>query len=145
MLLTTLAWLGLAAWLGAMLLFAAVTAPTVFRTLDSASAGRFLRRLFPRYYAFGLAASLLYLVATVGLVTRGEVVGGIWLIAGGVFLVAAVVASLALIPAINAARDAGVTEANRFRRLHHLSVLLNLLSMVVTLGLVPLLVRGLAA
>ena len=39
-----------AATLGAMVFFAVGIAPTVFQALPADEAGRFLRRLFPRYY-----------------------------------------------------------------------------------------------
>lgn len=47
----------LALLLGAMVFFPAVVAPLVFRTLEPAAAGSFLRALFPRYYAFMIATS----------------------------------------------------------------------------------------
>lgn len=52
--------------LGAMLFFAAVVAPTVFRALPAEHAGSFLRALFPQYYlvlggtSLGAAALAMY-------------------------------------------------------------------------------------
>ena len=56
--------------LGAMLFFPSVVAPVVFTSLPEAQAGAFLRSMFPRYYAFMIALSLisasLFLVADGG-------------------------------------------------------------------------------
>ena len=45
--------------LGAMLFFPSVVAPVVFTSLPEAQAGAFLRSMFPRYYAFMIALSLI--------------------------------------------------------------------------------------
>ena len=102
--------------LGSMLFFAAVVAPTLFHALDAEAAGRFLRRLFPRYYAWGLA------LAVLGLPLAWP--AGPW--AFGLFALLAATFAYArqvLLPAINVSRDAG--DGARFRALHRRSVLLN--------------------
>ena len=59
-----LALVSLSVLFGSIVFFSAGTAPVVFRALDEASAGRFLRALFPRYYLVLLFAAL---VAAIGL------------------------------------------------------------------------------
>ena len=78
------------AWLvvGTQVSFAALVAPTVFQVLDAEPAGQFLRRLFPRLYAF---CGLLCLVSSVlfaldgayGLASAMAVIGGIHFVARG--------------------------------------------------------------
>lgn len=110
-----------AALLGSMLFFAVVVAPTVFHALDAGVAGGFLRRLFPRYYAWGLGLS------AVG--TALAAAAGPWpLLLFALLLATFLYARQWLMPAINASRDAG--QAARFRALHLRSVVLNGLQMV---------------
>ena len=94
-----------------------VLAPMVFRVLEPAEASRFLRAMFPRYYAFLLGCGL-------GLAATGLARPSLLPAAVGLAGIAA--GSLALVPRINAARDAGPAGAARFRRLHGLSVAINL-------------------
>ena len=69
-------WIAIAAELfvavafGAMIFFAAVMAPLIFTKLEEETAGRFIREVFPRYYAFlailcGIAAPCLASTAPV--------------------------------------------------------------------------------
>jgi hypothetical protein len=113
--------------LGGMGVFSFMVAPTAFRALTEADAGRFVRALFPHYYLFVTVASL---------------VSGVLLVAGHpymsklMFLCAAlgVVARQVLMPRINALRDrslAGDAAAGRwFGRLHGASVVINLFQLV---------------
>jgi len=55
--------LALALWVGAMVFFSAVVAPTVFQALDRPAAGKLLAELFPTYYRAGAACGALALVA----------------------------------------------------------------------------------
>jgi hypothetical protein len=57
-----LASLGLAALVGGMLFFGAVTAPLVFTHLPLDLAGPFIRAVFPFYYGYMIIAALLGLV-----------------------------------------------------------------------------------
>lgn len=132
-----LAWLSLSLWLGAMGFFSLVVAPTVFQALDGESGGRFLRRLFPRYYLFGAGCSLV--LVTAALVSPAA---GVWVLAGGLALCGLAFGSLALVPAINRARDAGASGAARFRRLHGASVGLNGVALLVAVGVSIALVRA---
>ena len=122
--------------LGAMLFFPSVVAPVVFTSLPEAQAGAFLRSMFPRYYAFMIALSLIaalffwvvsdesaYQAATVCLLVG---VSTLWV-------------RQWLMPRINTARDAqlaGDTEAGRrFDRDHKLSVGINMVQLVLLVGI----------
>jgi len=109
------------ALLGSMLFFAVIVAPTVFHALDAGAAGVFLRRLFPRYYAWGLALS------AVG--TLLAAAAGAWpLLLFALLLVTFLYARQWLMPAINASRDAD--HGSRFRALHLRSVIINAVQML---------------
>ncbi len=107
---------------GSMAFFSFVVAPLVFVKLDGASAGRFLRGIFPWYYLVVGLLSLLALAALAAL--RPLEAAALGLVALG-----AVVARQGLMPRINRHRDrmlAGDPEAERgFNRLHRLSVWIN--------------------
>ncbi len=115
--------------LGGMVMFAAVVAPTVFRVLEPASAGRFLRRLFPVYYVYCAALAGAAAFAFVPLAWEAAIVMG-------VVAVGFVFARQALMPRINAYRDAELAgDASAkvpFARLHGLSVAINLGQMLLT-------------
>ena len=121
--------------LGAMLFFPSVVAPVVFTSLPDAQAGAFLRSMFPRYYSFMIAlsliATLLFLVANDEAAYRAAVV---CLFVG----VSTLWVRQWLLPRINAARDAqlaGDAEAGRrFDRDHKLSVGINLLQLALLAG-----------
>ena len=108
--------------LGAMLFFPSVVAPVVFTSLPEAQAGAFLRSMFPRYYAFMIAlsliATLLFLVANDGSAYQAAIV---CLFVG----LSTLWVRQSLLPRINTARDAqlaGDVEAGRrFDRDHKLS------------------------
>ncbi len=61
--------LALSVWIGSIVFFSAVVAPTVFKTLPSDDAAKLQRAIFPRYYLLGLVC------AAVGIVCVG------WLLA----------------------------------------------------------------
>lgn len=122
--------------LGAMLFFPSVVAPVVFTSLPEAQAGVFLRSMFPRYYAFMIAlsliAALLLLVANDESAYQATVV---CLFVG----VSTLWVRQWLLPRINAARDAqlaGDAEAGRrFDRDHKLSVGVNMVQLVLLVGI----------
>lgn len=126
--------------IGSMLFFAAVVAPTVFRALPAEHAGPFLRRLFPRYYAWGfvVAALATLLAALAGAAPAAIVVAALIALGFGV-------ARQLLVPRINRARDAELAgdaaAGRRFARLHRLSVLLNLAQLLAAIGLFVALAR----
>ena len=122
LILTEIGQLTAAILLGAMLFFAAVVAPLVFTGLDAATAGRFIRRMFPWYYlSIFVLASLATLLLLSGAPNNGAIMA---LVAAG-----AALSRQVLMPRINRLRDAqlaGDTEAGpRFDRLHRLSVWIN--------------------
>lgn len=119
---------------GGMAFFAFVYAPLVFTKLPAATAGSFIRAVFPVYYRVmggaAVAAGLL-------LLPGGE--AWIMLAVGAAFLAV----MLVLMPRINAARDASLAgaEAGRaapaaklFSRLHRASVVINFVQMLAVLG-----------
>ena len=120
---------------GAMLFFPSVVAPVVFTSLPEAQAGAFLRSMFPRYYSFMIAlsliATLLFLVANDESAYQAAVV---CLFVG----VSTLWVRQWLLPRINSARDAqlaGDAEAGRrFDRDHKLSVGINMLQLVLLAG-----------
>ena len=122
--------------LGAMLFFPSVVAPVVFSSLPEAQAGVFLRSMFPRYYGFMIAlsliAALLFLVANDESAYQAAIV---CLFVG----VSTLWVRQWLLPRINAARDeqlAGNAEAGRrFDRDHKLSVGINMLQLVLLVGI----------
>jgi Domain of unknown function (DUF4149) len=108
-----------AALFGGMLMFMAVFAPLVFRTLPEATAAAFMRALFPVYYRVG---GVLALIAALPLVPARSYMPEIAIL----IVVAAgfVVANKLLRPRLNRARDESRT--GDFRRLHGASMLLHL-------------------
>ena len=120
--LSLLAALAAALLVGGMLFFAAMVAPMVFKVLDDATAGRFIRQLFPVYYLgmFAFAA----VAAGAAAVVRPVDAAVLAAVALG-FLYARQI----LMPRINAMRDrelAGQAAAGKtFQRLHGLSVWIN--------------------
>ena len=122
--------------LGAMLFFPSVVAPVVFTSLSEAQAGAFLRSMFPRYYAFMIAlsliAALLFLVVSDESAYQAAIV---CLFVG----VSTLWVRQWLLPRINMARDAqlaGDTEAGRrFDRDHKLSVGINMVQLVLLVGI----------
>lgn len=124
-------------WVGAILFQSAIVAPSVFSVLDEAAARRFLRRLFPRFFRLGVVCSGLSLVGAVA-ASAASSWARPFALAIALSMVTLVLAVLALrmIPATNAARDAGDTGAARFATLHRLSVAATLAMLASSLGIV---------
>lgn len=132
----------LVGWLGAILFFSFCVAPIIFTVLDTQSAAKFVRALFPRYYAWLAIFSVVALAsftarplvypelrAWKNLIIQGMILFNIFL---------AFYCGNSLTPAINKARDAGEAEEKRFNALHKRSVWLNGLSLVIGLAcLIP--------
>ena len=115
---------------GAMAFFSGVVAPLVFVKLDGASAGRFLRGIFPWYY---LVIVLLSVLALASFLAIDPVDAAIMaFVAFG-----ALVSRQILMPRINYHRDlmlAGDAAAEKsFSRLHSLSVWINGVQLLATL------------
>jgi hypothetical protein len=131
--------LALTAWVGSILFFSFGIAPLIFKVLDPQSAARFLRALFPRYYAWGAITGAIALPASVaGPLCVSELRGPGVAIRATLILACILVmfyGGNTLAPAINAARDAGEAGKAQFTRLHRLSVQLNGAVMVVGTGL----------
>ena len=119
------------ALLGIMLFFAFAVAPTVFRSLPAEYAGVYLRAIFPRYYLWGI----IFAIITAAIAIKVDI---------AVFTMASVIAVLflfsrqILVPAINVARDAKLAGEDgavpKFKRLHLVSVLINLSQMLMLVG-----------
>ena len=140
--------LALALWVGAVVFFSFVTAPSLFAALPRDMAGRATAAIFPRYYALGwtcggvaIAALLAQAIPAGGLDRRSAVL----LVLLGAMLGASLVAGKVILPRAAAARmvqadasrAAEHSEAKaRFDRLHQRSVTLN--GAVLLLGLAAL-------
>ncbi|MDA7841732.1 DUF4149 domain-containing protein [Gammaproteobacteria bacterium] len=116
-------------WVGSIIFFSAIIAPTVFKVLDEKSAGLFLRAFFPKYYIFGLIIGGLSLI----LIFLLNIPVNTMLLALLIVMIALTVTSKLMIPVINAARDLGEVGAPRFKKLHTMSVMLNVLTLIVGL------------
>jgi hypothetical protein len=131
------------AMLGFMVFFVAVVSPSALKSLDMASASKFLRYTFPRIFAFG------FVVATVATLTAFLAPPNsarlISLISAFFFLIN----WLVLTPKINTQRDlslAGdeVAKAS-FGRLHGVSVGLYLLQMMGSAAVIWMLSNSVSA
>jgi len=122
-----------AALFGAMVFFPIAVAPTVFRALGPESAGRFLRALFPAYYAFVIASSGVCAFALL-------LVGESWSLAAGAIALSTLTLRTVLVPRINAWRDADLEgepgAKEKFDKGHRASVIVNLAQMTLAAGLV---------
>ena len=122
--------------LGAMLFFPSVVAPVVFTSLPEAQAGAFLRSMFPRYYAFMIALSLIAALFFLVVSDESAYQAAIVCLFVGV---STLWVRQWLLPRINKARDAqlaGDTEAGRrFDRDHKLSVAINMVQLVLLVGI----------
>jgi len=102
---------------GGMVLYSFGLAPFLFSVLPMPQARTTLRRAFPHFYLFVLLTS----AAAAGLVCARDSDAALALAA---ITVTTVPARQVLMPAINAATDAGATQ--RFKVLHTVSVLITL-------------------
>lgn len=129
----------LAAWVGAILFLSFGVAPIIFRVLGAEAAAHFVRALFPRYYAWNVGATAIALPALIcGSLAYPELRGmGVGIRALGIIagLLIMLYCGNSLIPAINAARDAGPAAATRFDQLHKRSVWLNGVTLLIGLAL----------
>jgi hypothetical protein len=121
-------------WAGAGMFFSLVTLPTLFMNMETTEAGRTAALLFPGYYAFGLAAGALSLVAVVLLARSG---GNGWY--GVMFAVVLALAcegyaTASVRPRMSELRGMP-TGVEEFQRLHRVSVRLNTGVLILTFGL----------
>ncbi len=126
--------LALVCWLGSIIFFSFVTAPTVFGTLARPEAGKLLAALFPRYYLVGyIAGGVAFLLAIylVIVTSKARLWWGAALLAIAIALGCTVYAGTVVRPQVDAIRTVS-EEQNpdparkaEFVRLHRLSVILN--------------------
>jgi hypothetical protein len=114
--------------LGIMLFFAASVAPTVFKTLPAEHAGVFLRKIFPVYYVWGI------IIASITAVIAYNTDTAIFTLSTTIAILF-VLTRQVLLPVINEARDGKIAGAPgaavQFKRLHLVSVMINLTQMVL--------------
>jgi hypothetical protein len=131
--------LALSSWVGSVLFFSFGVAPLIFRVLGAEAGGRFVRALFPRYYAWGVVSGAIALPAFLGGPLSFPESRGPGVAVQALLILAATLIMLycgnALTPAINAARDDGPSGAERFQRLHRRSVRLNGVVLAIGVGL----------
>ena len=116
-------------WIGVIVFFSAIIAPTVFKTLDEKSAGVFLRAFFPKYYLFAIVIGL----ASLDLIMIFNIEMSNILYIAIVSMTILSIISRFMIPIINNARDMGEKGKQKFNRLHALSVSLNVITLVICL------------
>lgn len=139
--------LALTAWVGSILYFSFGVAPMIFPVLGAEAGGRFVRVLFPRYYAWGATSAAIALPAYVAVPLcypeyRGPIVGlQAFSILSSILIM--LYAGNVLTPAMGAARDAGPARQAAFERLHRRSVWLN--AVVLVIGMVLLVAHALRA
>ena len=115
--------------LGSMVFFAAIVAPTAFRSLSGDVASAFLRAVFPRYYLWGILLSAVTLAVCLFHSPKGAVLMTL-------VLTGFVYSRQWLTPAINDARDRwseteSAHDKARFSALHRRSVIINAAQMVM--------------
>ena len=113
-------------WIGSIIFFSSIIAPTVFKSLDEKSAGLFLRAFFPKYYVFGIIIGVLAIVIDVK--SHDNLA---FLLIGSMIVLSFI--SRGLIPMINNARDMGDTGKDKFKKLHTFSVVLNVVTLLIGL------------
>ncbi|MEL7023809.1 MAG: DUF4149 domain-containing protein [Pseudomonadota bacterium] len=129
--------LALAIWVGSIVFQSAVVAPSVFTALDSEHAGKFLRGLFPRFFKAGLVCGAVMLLGLALMYFGGAWSEDLTLFAAIVVAMSSLQAAAgAMVPAINAARDAGEAGRKRFGQLHGVNVLLTIAVLLLGIALI---------
>ncbi len=113
-------------WIGSIIFFSSIIAPTVFKSLDEKSAGLFLRAFFPKYYVFGIIIGVLAIV--IDIKSHDNLA---FLLIGSMIVLSFI--SRGLIPMINNARDMGDAGKDKFKKLHTFSVILNVVTLLIGL------------
>lgn len=129
-----------AAYLGALLFGAGVVAPLMVRTLGEAAAAPLLRAYWPSFHGFAVGAGTLIMlcVALGSAFSAVPILYSLLVVMLSALMTVCFLLGWRLIPAINAARDAGA-EAD-FSRLHRLDVILVGLGMLLALLVIAALV-----
>lgn len=112
-------------WAGSIVFHSAVVAPATFKVLSADDAGLFLRRLFPAFFRFGLVCGALMIVGLLLALGPRAALTSLTMALAIAMCVLQVIC-LAMVPAINAARDQGEAGRQRFGRLHGINVMLTL-------------------
>tara|TARA_B100000886_G_scaffold252217_1_gene178123 strand:+ start:1263 stop:1658 length:396 start_codon:yes stop_codon:yes gene_type:complete len=123
-------------WVGVIVFFSSVIAPTIFSSVDEKNAGLFLRAFFPKYYTFGIVLGLLALFSATILESALNTLEFSMI----TLMLAMFVISRLMIPAINKTRDMGEAAKKKFNQLHLVSVILNFLALIVGLVLIYLII-----
>ncbi len=130
-------------WTGAIVFQSAVVAPAVFAALNEAAARSFLRILFPRFFRFGLICGAFMLAALIGFGAVAGWTATLFVLAlGTVIMIILEAISLAIVPHINAARDAGPAGDATFARLHKASVLLTVAILIIGFAILAVIAAG---
>ncbi|MFQ5665264.1 MAG: DUF4149 domain-containing protein [Candidatus Binatia bacterium] len=125
--------LALIVWLGEIVFFSFVVAPSIFRALPTAVAGRAVGAIFPTYYRVGYVCGGVLLLASLVFLggTASRLRWGVSTLLAAVMLAATLYAGTVIQPAAAALRpqlhQAGAPEAvqRQFDRRHRLAVQLN--------------------
>ena len=117
-----------------MVFFPLVVSPTLFKILNEDQAGQILRSFFPKYYMYGITLSLIGLVCSF----YEENYIAIYLF---IFLSVTFIFSREfLMPRINNARDnfnkSGKFSKIQFKKLHSISVIINVFQLILCICLV---------
>ncbi|HYB74303.1 MAG TPA: DUF4149 domain-containing protein [Candidatus Sulfotelmatobacter sp.] len=143
----------LVVWVGGIIFFSFVGAPSTFQAVPVDMAGKVVGKIFPRYYLLGFVAGLVALAAFLGLARMSGQWGGLK-VANALLLTAmlgtGLYAGTVVLRQANAVkqqigsfedRSQGSPELRaEFARLHRLAVILN--GVVLVLGLAVLLVTA---
>jgi uncharacterized membrane protein len=130
--------LAVGVWVGEVVFFSFVVAPSVFGVLPSADAGKVVGAIFPRYYALGAGAGTVALVAAMVL-ARGAALARWWTgaaLAIAVGLAATAWAGVVVHPeaqrvrAAAEARGEAPSNVDAFRQAHRLAMILNSIALV---------------
>lgn len=137
--------LSVALWIGPLVFFSFMVAPTVFQSLDMEQAAKFMRMMFPRYYAFQVVVvvALTGFVAVAAGTGKAETVfhtGRGAVVPVFIGFLCAMLGRRWLTPRVNEARDlraaakpdtSEFAEAQKqFSRYHRISVQVNLLAIL---------------
>lgn len=130
--------LALGLWVGEVVFFSFVVAPSVFRALPSADAGKVVGAIFPAYYALGAGAGTVALVGGVLLAQRASFARW-WMaavLAIAVGLAATTWAGVVVHPraqrvrAAAEARGEAPASVDEFRQAHRLAMILNVVALL---------------
>lgn len=110
--------------LGAMVFFSFIIAPLTFMSLDASNAAKFIRKLFPFYYAFNLTCLSLALI--LGYIDSGFAVRFHIVLACTILFA---ISLFLLMPNINKYRDS--SNDKMFNIFHRFSVIINFVQLIL--------------